>query len=60
MKNKKQWQKPEISVVTRSKAEKPTSPARSGKEKYYPGAAPLEPARVQHYLGAAPLEPAKS
>jgi len=61
MEKRKQWRKPELGVLARSKPEETTGPLKSGGAKYYLGPAPA-PAYVgpvksggaQYYLGPAP------
>ena len=61
MEKRRQWKKPELGVLARSKQKKTAGTARSGNAKYYLGPAPAPfhtgPVRdgdAKYYLGPAP------
>jgi hypothetical protein len=66
MKKGKQWEKPAIGVVARSKSGETTVSSRSDKPRYYMGPVPapapydddsLGIGRARNYLGLGPLPP---
>ena len=61
MEKRKQWQKPELSVLARSKSKKTVGPSRSGPVHHYSEPGPsahygglMRNGGTQYYLGPAP------